>query len=347
MNGITCLIPAFKIRYFSDLLTSLKTQCVPPSRVIVSDDTQCSDFFKLLLESKTIRDQTQSLRVELVRGPRNGHQANIEFLLALFQENPSEFFHIMLDDDLIYPDFYKTHIDAHLETYSFCSISRRYNADEQGLPNSRPRLPKELADFYRKTNLIDSRFLVSNTIEPRMGNWLGELSCAVIRKEYVQDPGEFCILNGISFAGLNDLGTWLKCSLQYRLIFLNQFCGSRRFTPRSITGLGGYFYSLSILARVPLAIVFYDLNKIHFVDLIAILKQTKSRWTEYYGIDSLSKVLEIFDNLESEKAYSDFKNKFLVFWNHYRRLENHLVDLRTKQDLIDYLINYSSGITPN
>lgn len=346
MNEITCLIPAFKIRYFHDLLTSLNAQSVHPARVIVSDDTQNSDFHRLLLESKVIRDLSQSLRVELVRGPRSGHQVNIEHLLSLFQERPTDFFHIMLDDDLIYPDFYKTHINAHSEAFSLCSITRRYYADEQGLPTSAKRLPKKLSDSNRKINLIDSHSLFSYII-PHMGNWLGELSCAVIRREYIHNPSEFCILNGISFAGLNDLGTWLKCSLQCRLIIIDEFCSSRRVTPSSITRLEGYFFSLSILARVPLALIFYDLNRIQFADFVAILTETKSIWNKHYGADTLVKVLKNFDHLSSEEEYDDFKNHFLVFWDHYRRLAKDHVQLSTRENLIEYLKNHSSGIIPN
>jgi hypothetical protein len=339
MQNVTCLIPAFKVRYLHDLLSSLIAQSFLPSRVILSDDTHNFDFHRLLAESELIKDLSQSLGIEFVRGPRRGHRENIEFLLSLFRDNPTEFFHIMLDDDLIHPDFYKTHIHAHSQTFSLCSISRRLLMTEQGVSRAVPGLPKEFSGRDGQICIVKSEFLIPNIIEPRMGNWLGELSFGVFREQYIQNPSEFCTMSDVSFAGLNDLGNWLKCSLQSPLIFINEPFGRRRFTQGSISFLKGYFYSLSILARVPLAIVLYDLKKIKFSDLIAILKQTKARWVDFYGQDTLRRILGDFDQLTSEDIYGEFKSRFLDFWDHYRHLPKDQVDLSTRQHLIDYLNN--------
>lgn len=225
--NITTLIPAYKKNYLFELLSSIRNQTVKPSRVIISDDNP-EQFFLKALNSGPIKSAIADLKIEVVPGPRTGALDNFRNLLQLWGGS-SELFHFLLDDDVIYPTFYEQHLRAHATGLTKCSVSRRWNANHEGLPTSEHPLPAQISSHPQKVLAIEAPFLFATTVAAS-SNWLGEFSNAVFSGELadVIDTGHMA---SISYLGLDDLGAFLHASLRAPIGFINDHLGYFRNSP--------------------------------------------------------------------------------------------------------------------
>ncbi|RYD91756.1 MAG: hypothetical protein EOP61_26985, partial [Sphingomonadales bacterium] len=194
---ITCLVPAFKPGYFDYLLSCLKMQSRPAVRVLVSDDTT-DNAFTAALQNEFTRTLAGPVPIEIIEGPRQGHHRNIERLLDRFMRRPTSHFHILNDDDLIYPEFYAKHLEIAAKSNPLCSVSKRWLANDGGFPMGYPRLPDEVASDGRMDIGISEK-LLSDSIVGNGYNWLGELSQAVFRADFLEAPGSFCEYGDIAY----------------------------------------------------------------------------------------------------------------------------------------------------
>lgn len=206
---VTTLIPAYKTKYLVELLTGLVTQTLLPKRVIVSDDSPGGEFGELL-RSPAMALAMRKLPIEIHQGPRAGAYENFKHLVRLW-EGSTEYCHLLLDDDVLYPDFYMRHMMAHATGRYPGSISARWCGNERGQPVEGMPIPKAVWFSNDRTLLLDSTVLFSTTL-PDCQNWLGEFSNCVMRKEMAEllFKPEF---GGVSYAGLWDLGAFLAASL--------------------------------------------------------------------------------------------------------------------------------------
>jgi hypothetical protein len=221
MTSLATLIPAFKPAYLVDLLACLSTQSRPPDRIILSDDSPDGAFIALLRRPE-IAAVTASLPIEVIQGPRTGPYANVRQLLDRWGGS-TDLFHLLLDDDVIYPDFYRRHVMAHEMGEFLCSISRRWTATEDGMPVGEGRTPEAIEGHDGRLLTIDAAFAFSSTL-PACNNWFGELSNAVLR------PGMGDVLlarelAGVPTNGLEDLAAFLSASLTTPLAIVNDHLG--------------------------------------------------------------------------------------------------------------------------
>jgi hypothetical protein len=206
LTRITTLIPAYKTKYLAELLTGLATQTHKPERVIISDDSPNGDFAALVRAAPLAR----MLPIEIHEGPRRGAYENFKHLIKLW-DGRSELFHILLDDDVLYPDFYTRHIMAQAMGEMSCSISARWTANERGQPIEGMPIPKAVWFSNDRVVLLESSALFMSTL-PECQNWLGEFSNCVMRAscaELLFQPR----FEDVSYAGLWDLGAFLAASL--------------------------------------------------------------------------------------------------------------------------------------
>lgn len=77
---ITTLVPAYKLKYLVELLSSMRHQTVKPTRVIFSDDGPRQDFMAML-NSVLLKITVADLLIEVVPGPRNGGHNKFRHLL--------------------------------------------------------------------------------------------------------------------------------------------------------------------------------------------------------------------------------------------------------------------------
>ncbi|MBL0727345.1 glycosyltransferase family A protein [Piscinibacter sp. HJYY11] len=226
---ITTLIPAYKAQYLPELLQCLRSQTHKAGKIIFSDDSP-GGAYRQALFSDALAPLRAGLDIECVEGPRKGGgYANMLNLLQVWNQR-SELFHLLLDDDVIYPEFYERHLVAHLSSPFSCSISRRWSANEQGLPiKSDLPLPPAVARHPNRLLSLDDSVIFSTTaIEGK--NWLGEFSNAVFRANTtaaLMKPA----FGSVSYAGLWDLGAFMAASLVAPVGYVHEHLGYFRTGP--------------------------------------------------------------------------------------------------------------------
>ena len=218
---ITTLIPAFKPQYLKQLLIGLETQTAGPERIIISDDSPSQAFREALLDGqyKQIR---LKLNIEVMEGPRQGVAANGRQLMHAWN-GETQLLHILMDDDVIYPDFYERHLSVHATGQFDCSVSRRWTALEFGQPVGGLPMPDEVRQHNDRFLALEPDYLFATTV-PARSNWLGEHSNTIFSKRAIEACG-IGEISGISFAGLEDIGMFLASSLVTPVCFINEPLG--------------------------------------------------------------------------------------------------------------------------
>ncbi|QPF73770.1 glycosyltransferase [Roseateles sp. DAIF2] len=221
---ITTLIPAYKTKYMAELLTGLRTQSRLCDRIIVSDDSPNGEFGELLASPAMARLRGR-LPIELVRGPRAGAYENFKHLIRLWGGS-TELGHLLLDDDILYPDFFDRHLEAHARGRFGASISARWNANEQGQPIEGMPIPPGVWRAEQRMLALDASAMFASTV-PLCQNWFGEFSNCLFRREHAEllFTHEFA---GVSYAGLWDLGFFLDVSLREPVAYLQERLGAFR-----------------------------------------------------------------------------------------------------------------------
>jgi len=252
----TTLVPAYKPKYLVDLLTALRHQTVKPAKIIFSDDSPDQSFMTAL-NADPLKGLVADLKVEVTLGPRRGGYNNFRHLLRLYQaqaEGAADLFHLLLDDDLIYPTFYEQHLHAHQSASLPCVVSRRWAALESGQPirDDLP-VPAAIALHPYRQLALDANTLFTHTVGASR-NWLGEFSNVTFRSFMAPELID-TTMAGVEYSGLEDLGGFLKASLHGPIGYINSFLGSFRFNAaQNSANPMGRPLKLAFLAYISLAI---------------------------------------------------------------------------------------------
>jgi hypothetical protein len=220
---VTTLIPAFKPQFLPQLVKALKHQTLRPARVIISDDNPEQPFVSALRGF----DDTplgRELKITVVPGPRQGFIKNIRHLLDVWAEK-TELFHILCDDDLIYPEFYSWHVAAQNAGFR-CTVSRRWAADELGQPTSILHEPNEIRSAAQVLVSVSAQQLIPSVIQAA-NNWLGEVSNVVMHRDLARLYRDLTF-EGIAYDGLDDIGTVLRASTLQPIGLITHFLGAFR-----------------------------------------------------------------------------------------------------------------------
>lgn len=223
---ITTLIPAYKIQYLPDLLNSLRLQTSPVGKIVISDDSP-EGIFRQTLYSEPYAALRDGLDIEFHEGPRNGAYENVKHLVRLWGGR-SELVHIMLDDDVLYPEFYERHLLAHGSGDFSCSVSRRWTANEVGMPVTGQPVPAAIQQHPNRMLALDHSLLFMTTTA-ECKNWLGEFSNSLFRADCMElllQPR----LGEVSYAGLWDLGAFLAASIRRPLCHIQDYLGYFRIS---------------------------------------------------------------------------------------------------------------------
>lgn len=257
---ICTLIPAYKIKYVEPLLLGLQSQTVKPYRIIFSDDSPGGVFSERLL-SDELAPLRSGLAIEVIQGPRNGAFENCRHLLHVWNQE-SELFHLLLDDDVIFPEFYERHLAAHLFGDFSCSISRRWDSDEAGQPLRGQPVPAAVANSMNRFLSLNADVAFMSTVA-ECKNWFGEFSNVVFRgdcREVVMNPS----IAGVSYAGLWDLGAFLAASLIRPICHIQDHLGYFRGGPHQNSAQTySPIMKAALLAYVALAISGQRIGKIN------------------------------------------------------------------------------------
>lgn len=330
---ITTLVPAFKPEFFPSLLHSLDAQSIKPRRVIVSDDTEASSFSAVAFQDNNVRTALKRLNGTIIRGPRKGYHRNIRHLLSEYQKESTDFFHILLDDDEVAPSFYEDHLQAHKSFSTICCVSRRLILREREKEPRILSIPSDLDEIFPGQRRVPLEKLVKSLVIDGEWNWLGELSCMTLRREFLDlEPG-FNSFGGIELEGLNDIATLIKSASYTDVLFLTEPKGFFRVSKNSISSKRGFFFSLSILGIILLAISLVEKGKISRVDVAIIVRRALREWRAVYGDGTVMSILDWLCDL-SQSDYDVFKLKALTFWSNYRALTEKHKNLSTRDELI-------------
>lgn len=218
---ITTIVPAYKHQYLPELLGSLLHQTVRPHRVLFSDDSPDGAFTRLLA-SEPLAGLASALNVSVVPGPRGGAFANWHHALQTYGGD-TELFHMLCDDDIVYPGFYERHLHAHAQGRFGVTVSRRWTALEGGQPVRDLPVPPAVADHPSHLLALSPGVLFPHTCG-RGTNWLGEVSNAVFRAErtrHIMRPE----VDGVGYLGLEDIGAFLCTSLDEPVGYINSHLG--------------------------------------------------------------------------------------------------------------------------
>jgi protein O-GlcNAc transferase len=307
---ITTLIPAYKSEYILELLTSLITQTYQNFKVIISDDSPNGEVTAIINRAQN-DGLLKSLNFEIVTGPKKGGFPNIYNLVRCYASQ-SEFFHILMDDDLIYPTFYETHMREHSLTRANLSVSARWNANQYGQPCG-VIMDYQTSQYFKKTFNADS---ISKALIPNGNNKLGEWSHAVFRKE-AADSILHPDINQVSYFGLDDIGSFIKATQDQPGIWISDILGIFRSNPNQNTGqLDNDTIKCAHYSWISLAIIAVENNYISEAlawNCISIIGNTiRIR----YSSDKLG--IEVISILNKHKQYSNnFKKEFMEIWNGY------------------------------
>lgn len=224
---IITLVPAYKTQYIVDLLNGLRLQTRPSDKIVFSDDSPGGEFRQVLM-SEPYAPLRHGLDIEIHDGPRNGAYENFKNLVRL-AEGRAELLHLLLDDDVIYPEFYERHLLAHASGDFSCSVSRRWTASETGQPIQGQPVPDAIRNHANRMIALDDQLVLMTTVA-ECKNYFGEFSNAIFRADCADlllEPS----LGGVSYAGLWDLGAFVAASVRRPLCHIQDHLGYFRTSP--------------------------------------------------------------------------------------------------------------------
>ncbi len=314
---LTTLIPAFNPQYLQELLIAVGSQVRKPDLIIISDDSRNNDFLSALGQKKMQR-LAQGLNIETSEGPKKGQYANFRHLVSKLTDDDTHF-HLLCDDDIIYPDFYKRHLQAHTSSAALATFSRRWIAVESGQPESAANYPAAIADSANKFVLVNDDYLFKTTL-PVMNNWLGEFSNTVFKKDardLFLDPR----LNGVCHYGLYDLGIYLRSARSHGCLLINEHLGAFRRNPSQHSSqTQSPTFRCSVVAWVALSIAASQQDKISEADLVTTAKRVFSILKKYFAQDpKVQRVLALevlIDQRRTEAFASQFLDILPAFQDH-------------------------------
>lgn len=310
---ICTLIPAYKTNYIQELLVALRSQTVKPDRIIFSDDSPGEIFSQKLL-SEDFKNLRNGLPIEIISGPHTGALDNFKYLLN-FWNRESELFHLLLDDDVIFPEFYERHLLAHRSGVFSCSISRRWESNEEGQPIGGQPIPAAVANSENRYLQINADVAFMSTAG-ECKNWFGEFSNVVMRNycdELIVNPH----ISGICYAGLWDLGSFLAASLIHPIFYIQENLGYfRKGSEQNSSQPFSPIVKSAIIGYVPLNIIGQKIGKISKTQALQSFATIYSVISYWYSDQA--------DIYELRLALADLvadvqgaEEKFLQVWNFF------------------------------
>jgi hypothetical protein len=317
MTLLTTLIPAYKSEHLADLFLGLRTQSWTGFRVVLSDDSP----------GGTITDQIRRgrfdalidrLDITVVQGPRRGSFKNVQHLLSHWNLQ-TPLVHLHMDDDVIYPEFYRQHVMAHGSMPLGASVSQRWLTGPDGRPVAALPLPEVVEQQPHRVLSLGAEALFATTV-PSCQNWLGEFSNTVLSQSAAQRLLD-ARLGGLSYYGLADIGVLLDVSLQLPIAFLRDHLSGFRSHPQQNTAqVQSTTLKCGYLAWAALALGAHSVDRIDERQLQSALSITARNCLERYAQDPA--MAELFAMLHAHAARpAAMRPAFGDYWN--RLLQTH------------------------
>ncbi len=307
---ICTLIPAYKPDYLEALLLSLSTQTYRQFKVIISDDNPSDEVTKTVKQLQ-LKGLLKGLSVELVAGPKKGGFANIYHLVRTYAQQ-AKFFHILMDDDLIYPTFYETHMRAHASTQAQFSMSARWTASESGQPYLQS-MDATTSQYFSQQFTAQA---IAKALIPSCNNKLGEWSHAVFRNSAAETILNPSIAN-MSYFGLDDIGSFIHAAQAEPGVWIPESLGIFRTNPHQNTGkIENATIKCAHYGWIALALIALEKHWITEAEAwsgISLIRETiRARYAKEALGQQMLAVLDAYPYYQPA-----FKQAFLSVWNAY------------------------------
>lgn len=310
MKPLVTLIPAYKPDFLTELFLGLATQTHADFSVILSDDSPGGEITRQI-RSGAFDALTAKLDLHVVDGPCQGPMTNIRHLLRML-DGQASMVHVHLDDDVIYPDFYRQHVGVHAAARPAISVSARWITRADGRPAAALPVPEFIEQSPQRVVSVDADALYASTVAVCQ-NWLGEMSNMVLSREGAREFGEGH-LDGISYYGLGDVGVLLGAVRTTPIAFIRDHLSGFRSNPlQSSVNTQSFALKCGYLAWVALALAAERQGRISPPQVLRAIITTVERAVPVYANDAL---MGTFFDLVRQHAGSPavFRDRFLLFW---------------------------------
>ena len=231
MTSLITLIPAYKADYLAELFLGLRSQSFKDFSIVLSDDSPGGTVTELI-RSGALESLIAPLDLLVVQGPRQGSLKNIHHLIDGWAAR-APLVHVLMDDDIVYPDFYRQHALAHTRGAPGASVSQRWLTASDGRPGAMLPLPAFFDELPERLVCLDAAALFATTAA-HCQNWLGEFSNMVLSQEAARRL-RGSSMNGLSYYGLADVGVLLDVSNHAPVVFIRDHLGGFRSHPQQNT----------------------------------------------------------------------------------------------------------------
>jgi hypothetical protein len=309
MTQITTLIPAYKKDYLGELFLALNRQSFKDFKVILSDDSPDAAI-TTMIRSGHFGKLLDNLNLTVVRGPQNARR-NHEHLLDLWG-GQTPLVHFNLDDDIIFPDFYREHVIAHAAAPCSVTVSQRWLSFNDSVPAGSLPIPDFVRDCPGHVLQLSTEELFASTIGPCQ-NWLGELSNMVMSAEgaslYPHPPS-----TDLSYYGLLDIGFVLNAARALPVTFIRESLSVFRQNPQQTThGTHTHGGRVAFLAWVTYALAAWRDGHLPADLAVQAIGIATQRVEHHYAQDPI--VAEYFHILETQATTLDgFYMAYRAFW---------------------------------
>jgi hypothetical protein len=315
MTLLTTLIPAYKPDYLGEVFLGLRRQSLRDFRVILSDDSPGGQITEMIRDGR-FGPLASELNLLVVRGPGNARR-NHEQLLERWA-GQTALVHFHLDDDVIFPDFYRAHAQAHAAQPIAASVSQRWLSQTNSLPAWDLPLPAFVDDSPLRKVLVSPEELFASTVAS-CENWLGEFSNTVFSAagaaHYPSAPAD-----RLSYYGLLDIGALLAAGQHLPLAFLRDHLGVfRQHAQQTTHTVRAHGHRVAMLAWATYALQAWSEQRISAQQTVNAIGITVKRCLDLYGEDD-PVMNRFYDLVQTEgrslpglhRAYTGFWLKLLA-----------------------------------
>lgn len=314
MTSLITLIPAYKADYLAELFLGLRSQSFKDFRVVLSDDSPGGAVTELI-RNGALESLIAPLDLLVVQGPRQGSLKNIHHLIDGWAAQ-APLVHVMMDDDIVYPDFYRSHALAHTRGTPGASVSQRWLTASDGRPGAMLPLPAFFDELPDRLVYLDAQALFATTAL-HCQNWLGEFSNMVLSADAVRRLRSSS-MNGLSYYGLADIGVLLDVAGHAPVVFIRDHLGGFRSHPQQTThNRQSFALKCGYIAWIALALAGWRSGHLSAEQTQASLAISVGQCMNQFASDpSLSEFFGIA--IANARNLASFDQQFAVWWE--RRL---------------------------
>jgi len=309
VSHIATLIPAYKPDYLAELFAGLRCQTYKDFRVILSDDSPGGAITDMLRAGR-FDPLVKDLDLLVVRGPGSQWKNHQHLFDVWAQSTP--LVHMLMDDDVVYPHFYREHVALHARHAPMASVSQRWLTSSDGRPMATLPLPDFVEASEQRSLAIRTEQLFASTVA-RCENWLGELSNMVLSARaaacFPRPPAE-----GVSYFGLPDIGTLLNAAVHGPIMVLRDHLGGfRQHAAQTTANTQSINLKIAFLAWVAFALQARRDERIDPASTVQAIAIATQRCLHHYATDP--QMQGYFQIVRADLAdLPRFEAAFAAFW---------------------------------